>query len=465
VIGGIAQPANQILEITAAQLTQASFVVGTSSDLLGIRAWDGSDWGDWSFFEVSPPANSAPVTTAADRTVTHGQSLAASSLFSATDANGDAIVKYQFADGDPDATSGYFSLNGVAQPANQIIEVSASDLAHLSFQSGSGSDLLGVRAFDGTDWGAWAFLQVNAPINHAPVTTAGDLHASPGQTVLASSLFSVSDGDGDSIVRYQFADGTPDGVSGSFYVDGVAQPANQIINVAAADLTQTMFEVGTGSDVLGVRTFDGTDWSAWSIFHVNADAGGTPGAPDDGPTITDFSTSGNGIVTISGEAPANSHVSLFDNGSTRPFGIVVAEADGTWSYSTYLSRIPHAFTVSATDATGQAHSSTAQAFVGTNWRDTFESGSGSDLFYGAGGRDTVVMQDHFGSDVFIDFVTGGRNHDVIQFENSTFSDFAEVMAHAQQVGSDVLISLNSTDTLTLKHTDLADLRSYDFQFV
>src|SRR5258705_8379527 len=46
--------------------------------------------------------------------------------------------------------------------------------------------------------------------------------------------------------------------------------SNQAIDVAAAQLAQTIFQSGSGSDDLRVRANDGIDWGAWKAFHVNA---------------------------------------------------------------------------------------------------------------------------------------------------------------------------------------------------
>src|SRR5689334_3229572 len=65
-VGGVRQAAGTIIEITAAQLAQTSFVTGGIGDSLQIRAFDGISWsaGDnaaWAPFTVSVPANNAPV--------------------------------------------------------------------------------------------------------------------------------------------------------------------------------------------------------------------------------------------------------------------------------------------------------------------------------------------------------------------------------------------------------------------
>ena len=40
------------------------------------------------------------------------------------------------------------------------------------------------------------------------------------------------------------------------------------IDVTAAQLTQTTFQSGSGTDDLWMRASDGTDWGAWKAFHV-----------------------------------------------------------------------------------------------------------------------------------------------------------------------------------------------------
>ncbi len=187
VVNGTIEPANQVIDVSAAQLAQTTFQSGPISDFLGVRAFDGFEWSDWTFFYVNA-LDHAPVATAPNVTAARGQSFAASSLFTATDADSDPITKYQFADGTADPASGYFVVNGTVEPANQVIDVSAAGLALTSFQSGSGSDSLGVRAFDGFAWGNWTFFNVSAPVNHAPVATAPNATATHGQSFAASSL-------------------------------------------------------------------------------------------------------------------------------------------------------------------------------------------------------------------------------------------------------------------------------------
>jgi hypothetical protein len=213
-------------------------------------------------------------TVAAQR----NQSLAASSLFSVNDADGDAITEYQFWDATSDPSSGHFVVNGVAQAPRTVIDISAAQLAQVSFATGSIGDALQIRAYDGTAWSApdsaqWAPFTVTVPANNAPVVTTADIAAQAGQSLAASSLFTVSDADGDAITEYQFWDSTADATSGHFVMGGAAVAARTVIDIPSSQLGQVSFLTGSTGDMLQVRAFDGQSWSApdsaqWSPFHV-----------------------------------------------------------------------------------------------------------------------------------------------------------------------------------------------------
>jgi hypothetical protein len=240
--------------------------------------------------------NHAPVVTVANINATVGQSIAASSLFSVTDADGDPIIEYQFYDG-PVGT-GHFTVNGVVLGVNQTIDVSAAQLAQTTFTAGPGSDDVYVRAFDGKNWsvesGNWTVFHATAPVNHAPVVSAANVTATVGESFAASSLFSVTDADGDTITEYQFYDGPV--ATGHFTVNGVVQGINQIVDVSAAQLAQTTFVAGPGTDDVYVRAFDGKNWSVengnWTMFHVTAPAASAPTVGTDPSVLWITSTNG-----------------------------------------------------------------------------------------------------------------------------------------------------------------------------
>jgi hypothetical protein len=237
------------------------------------------------FIFNSPPVNHVPVVTASNTTGAVGQVLAVSSLFSASDADNDALY-FNFWDNTASGSSGHFSIGGVAQGANQCIGVSAAGLANTTFVVGSVSDSLFVRAFDGSAWSDWTTFQVTPVItNHVPVVTASNTTGAVGQVLAASSLFNASDADNDTLY-FNFWDNTASGSSGHFNIGGVAQGANQCIGVSAAGLANTTFVVGSVSDSLFVRAFDGSAWSDWTTFQVS------PTVTNHVPIVTATNTTG-----------------------------------------------------------------------------------------------------------------------------------------------------------------------------
>jgi hypothetical protein len=275
VVNGTVVAAQTVTFVSAAQLAQTSFVAGSDgvSDDLWVRAFDGRAFSDWNEFHVN--VDHAPVLTVASPNVraTAGQSLLASSLFSATDADNDAIG-YYVVDYTPAANSGHFVINGTMVAAQTVTFVSAAQLAQTSFVAGSDgvSDDLYVQAFDGRTVSSWSEFHVN--VDHAPVVTVAspNVPATAGQSLQASSLFSATDADNDAI-GYYVVDYTPAANSGHFVVNGTAVAAQTVTFVSAAQLAQTSFVAGSDgvSDDLYVRAFDGWAFSDWSEFHVNVD--------------------------------------------------------------------------------------------------------------------------------------------------------------------------------------------------
>jgi hypothetical protein len=268
VVGGLAQPAQQAINVTPAQLSSATFQTISGSDHVWVRANDGITWGNWTGFYINAPVDNAPVVSATNYNASHGQNIAATSLFSVSDADNDPITAYQL--WDSVGGTGHWIVGGTAQPAGQAIDVTPAQLAGATFQSGSGSDHLWVRANDGIEWGAWQDFFVNAPVDNLPVVSATNYNASHGQNIAASSLFSVSDADSDAITAYQFWDSTADAASGHWVVGNVAQSAGQAIDVTPAQLAGATFQSGSGFDHLWVRANDGIEWGVWQDFFVNA---------------------------------------------------------------------------------------------------------------------------------------------------------------------------------------------------
>jgi serralysin len=98
--------------------------------------------------------------------------------------------------------------------------------------------------------------------------------------------------------------------------------------------------------------------------------------------------------------------------------------------------------------------------------DQLTGGAGNDILTGGIGNDTFNFSAGFGKDVVTDFSAGLGATDVLHLTLGTaFDTFAEVMAAATQVGTDVVITIDATDTITLTNVLKTALVADDFLFV
>ena len=148
-LNGQALAVGQANHLTAAQMSQLSYVAGSGADTVYVRAFDGTMWSNWSSaFTVNRP-NQAPVTTASNVILDHSHTLvAASSLFTANDPEGDTITQYDV--WNKGTGGGHFELNGQALATGQANHLTAAQMSQLSYVAGSSADTMYVRAFDGT---------------------------------------------------------------------------------------------------------------------------------------------------------------------------------------------------------------------------------------------------------------------------------------------------------------------------
>ncbi|MGV7215573.1 Ig-like domain-containing protein [Bradyrhizobium sp. UFLA05-112] len=97
---------------------------------------------------------------------------------------------------------------------------------------------------------------------------------------------------------------------------------------------------------------------------------------------------------------------------------------------------------------------------GTAEADILFGGTGNDLLTGGAGSDTFVISKGYGSDTVTDFQAGAGG-DVLRVQNYGFATFAKFVAAASQVGADTVVTLSSTETLTLQNVALSTLVAND----
>jgi ribosomal protein L6P/L9E len=158
VVNGNAQTGGHEIDVTPANLASTVFDVGTAggTDTLWAQLDVGGKLSGWEEFTVAAPIDTGPVVTPVSSTKNsvQGQSFAASSLFTYSDPVGSVAVEYDF--WDTGSGGGHFVLNSTPLSANQDNIITAAQLSQLTYQVGSGTDTLWVRANDGAVWGAWS---------------------------------------------------------------------------------------------------------------------------------------------------------------------------------------------------------------------------------------------------------------------------------------------------------------------
>ena len=122
-----AQPDDQDTFVLGSQLSQVTYRGGNGTETIYERASDGIQFGAWVAINATG-TDTAPVVTlvSANVTVSHQTPVSATSLFTASDADGDPIVQYDF--WDSGSAGGTWLLNGNPLLLGMDNFVSASQL-------------------------------------------------------------------------------------------------------------------------------------------------------------------------------------------------------------------------------------------------------------------------------------------------------------------------------------------------
>src|SRR5690606_20381810 len=119
--------------------------------------------------------------------------------------------------------------------------------------------------------------------NQPPVVSVADQTVLLSEWKAISSWISVTDPDGDAMVRYELWDGGTGSNSAAFWKSGSGYfAAGSPSSVAAAELGDSWLQGGSaaGTATMWARAFDGTAWSAWDTFTVKS------AAPNRAPVVS-----------------------------------------------------------------------------------------------------------------------------------------------------------------------------------
>ncbi len=266
-LNGNVLPANRFNEI---RINQVDNVVyngddARSGETFSLQAFDGQ----FRSQLVTAPVftgNSRPVVVEAEGTarVLSSRSIAATDIFNVTDADNDAIVSYFIADQTVSEDSGFWELNGIAQPAGSFFRITAAELTQLRFVGGfpgGVTDTVAVQAFDGKSFSAIERFSVLTSTQTTFESTGASVLS--GETVLASTLLNILDADGDSPTMYFITDRSTSPNTGHFELDGNRLASASFAQLNAAQFARLRYRGGpiSRSENVGIQVFDGFEFS------------------------------------------------------------------------------------------------------------------------------------------------------------------------------------------------------------
>ena len=251
VVNGVAQPGQQTINVSAANVANTVFDAGTlgGSDTLWAQLLESNGTlSGWQEFTVTAPAATLPtLTVTSDASATKGQVISLSTLLAIADPSNVGYTTLQLWDSDGTVAGGEFVVNGVAQSANHAINVAPG--ANVVFDAGTsaGTDALWAQLVqDNGTLSGWQEFTVTVP--QPALTVHNDAEATPSQVISLSTLLTIADPSNVGYTALQLWDSDGTVAGGEFKINGVAQPGQQTINVSAANVANTVFDAGSSGD-------------------------------------------------------------------------------------------------------------------------------------------------------------------------------------------------------------------------
>ncbi|MFD1625126.1 hypothetical protein ACFSBS_10785, partial [Azospirillum griseum] len=243
--------------------------------------------------KVFAASNLTPVIEIQNGRLGYGETKSGTSLVTSTHAQGtqwrtsglQQVGWYEFRDQTSAVGSGYFTVNGQAQPAGSVISVSAADVGQVVWHAGTGigTDAIQVRGYDGRQWSAWTDAAWTTASTNGPLiagTESRDVAANLVYEPLEQS-YVASLTDGGYIKVWWTAEGNASDIYARRYnADGSAAGAAFLVNTNTS-LNQggaTVTALSDGGYVIGWYSTNGAisgNTSAGSIWQQRFDAANT----------------------------------------------------------------------------------------------------------------------------------------------------------------------------------------------
>ena len=274
-LNGVELAPNVFHDVTAFQLPTLSYETASeiSSETFSVRVIDGAGNISNTSTSTVTSGNSSSVVTGTDGRVLPLEIVSLADFISVTDIDGDNPVTIGILDRNNGPGSGNFEVRGEILPQAQFAFFAFNELDDILYRGGStpGSEDITVIVFDGSSFSEEATFTLTT--SSPPVITSNNLTVLENEPVLASSLITFSDVDGDTAVAYNIIDRRINEDGGFFQLDGVRLESGQFFNVNAAEFARLQYvgaSNGPQAENLAFHVFDtGGQWSELTDITVN----------------------------------------------------------------------------------------------------------------------------------------------------------------------------------------------------
>ncbi|MBL8697813.1 MAG: choice-of-anchor D domain-containing protein, partial [Alphaproteobacteria bacterium] len=217
-------------------------------------------------------ANALPTATATGVGAASQTRRPITDFFSASDANGQTVGGYVFTD----LTQGggrLIRILGPFYPEFEITQTIGVPLSEIYYEGGPAGtvDTIRVELNDGLESSFPEFTIATTRANFAPTITSLNATLQGETATPLTSLFSVSDADGDPITRYRFQSLGGSLMSGRIEVDGQVKAPSEIFEATPAQLaTALVTAIDSASPyTIFMQANDGTGWTPWQFVNFN----------------------------------------------------------------------------------------------------------------------------------------------------------------------------------------------------
>jgi trimeric autotransporter adhesin len=251
----------------------------------------------------------------------------------------------------------------------------------------------------------------------------------------------------------------------TYIVDNIGDVTNELIasgtDVVKSSITWTLGDNLENLTLTGTGNLSGTGNNLNNVITGNV-----------GNNVLD---GGGGTDTLAGGLGDDTYIVNQATGLTLTeganAGIDTVQSSVTWTLAANFENLTLTGTT-AINGTGNAVDNILIGNSGVNTlnggagNDQLTGGAGNDILTGGIGNDTFNFSAGFGKDVITDFIAGLGATDILHLTLGTaFDTYAEVMAAATQVGTDVVITIDANNSITLQHVLMTALVADDFLYV